>query len=283
MLFEGDYDGIVLRPRLAGITLLHETSDYVDLRVGAGVQWDTFVEYAVQRGYGGVENLSGVPGTVGAAPVQNIGAYGVEAGSCISRVEALQISTGKNLQLSREQCHFGYRDSVFKHELKRDAVITYVSFRLAKHPVVNTSYGPVREALLKVGDSSVSNVRHVILSIRESKLPAPDELGNAGSFFKNPEVSASKHASLLEQYPTLPAFSLPGGNFKVPAAWLIEQCGWKGKSMGMAGVHENQPLVLVNRGGASACDILALAYSIIRDVKAKFGIELRMEVNIVRS
>lgn len=282
VLFDGDFDGYIIKPDIKGIETEAEDGEYVVLRVGAGEDWDAFVEYTVRRNWGGLENLSLIPGTVGASPVQNIGAYGAEVGNSIVKVEGILLSTGERFSVTREECGFGYRESIFKKQLKGDAVITHVSYKLTKKPEVNISYAPVREAMMRRGEESIQAVREEIIKIRNGKLPDPKVQGNAGSFFKNPEVGAELFKQIQERYPEAPSFPLANGEVKIPAAWLIDQCGWKGKALGKAAVHHIQPLVLVNNGGATAGDILALAGKIILDVKEKFGVELAMEVNLVR-
>lgn len=282
ILFDGDFAGYIIKPEIKGIEITAEDDETVTLHVGAGEDWDAFVEYTVKNDWGGLENLSLIPGTVGASPVQNIGAYGAEVGNVIVSVEGVRLSTGQTFVVSREECRFGYRDSIFKNEMKGDAIITYVNFRLTKKPVANISYAPVREAMSRRNTETIQAVREEIINIRNSKLPDPKVQGNAGSFFKNPEVPAEVFERLRAEYPGIPSFPLANGDVKIPAAWLIDQCGWKGKALGKAAVHHIQPLVLVNNGGATAGDILALAGKIISDVKEKFGVELAMEVNLVR-
>lgn len=282
VLFADNYPGTILKPDIKGITISSEDDSSVCIHAGAGEDWDTFVEYTVKNNWGGLENLSLIPGTVGASPVQNIGAYGAEVGNCIVSVEGVMIPSGTAFCIAQSDCRFGYRDSVFKSVYKGSAVITYVNFRLSKHPVTNISYAPVREAMSRRNTDTIQAVREEIISIRNSKLPDPKVQGNAGSFFKNPEVSVDIFNDIKADYPNVPSFALPNGNVKIPAAWLIDQCGWKGKALGRAAVHHIQPLVLVNNGNASAEDILNLAKRIIADVRAKFNIELHMEVNVVK-
>lgn len=282
VLFAGDFDGYIIKPNIKGIVISSEDNANVYLRVGAGEDWDSFVEYTVKNNWGGLENLSLIPGTVGASPVQNIGAYGAEVGNCIVSVEGILLSTGNYFSVSRSECRFGYRDSIFKNEYKGDAIITHVNFCLSKNPVANISYAPVREAMTRRNTNTIQSVREEIINIRNSKLPDPKIQGNAGSFFKNPEVSVEQFNNLQAKYPNIPSFPLQNGDVKIPAAWLIDQCGWKGKAMGKAAVHHIQPLVLVNNGDATAQDILNLAKQIISDVKEKFNIELNMEVNLVK-
>lgn len=282
ILFDNEYHGIIIRPNIHGISIVNNNEKYIDIRVGAGEDWDSFVAYTVENNWGGLENLSLIPGTVGASPVQNIGAYGAEVKDCILNVEGLFVHSGCSFNYSREDCLFGYRNSIFKSRFKEDAIITYVTFRLSKHPQVNISYAPVRDAMAIRGTNTIQAVREEIINIRNSKLPDPKITGNAGSFFKNPEVPLKTFEELKANYPNIPSFPLDNGDVKIPAAWLIDQCGWKGKSLGRAAVHHIQPLVLINNGDATADDILLLARTIISDIKNKFGIELNMEVNYVK-
>lgn len=282
ILFDKQYNGTIIRPNIKGINIIAEDDDSIIIKAGAGEDWDSFVEYTVDNNWGGIENLSLIPGTVGASPVQNIGAYGAEAKDSILCVEGVFVSSGKTFNLSRAECQFGYRDSIFKSQFKGDAIITHVTFRLNKHPEINITYAPVREAMAKRGCNTIQAVREEIINIRNNKLPDPKVQGNAGSFFKNPEIPAKMFDNLKNKYPNIPSYPLVNGDIKIPAAWLIEQCGWKGKSLGRAAVHHIQPLVLVNNGEATADDILNLAETIISDIKEKFGIELNMEVNYVK-
>lgn len=281
ILFTKDYDGAIVRPLVLGIEIIHEDAEWVTIRVGAGVEWDTLVEYAVVRGWGGLENLSLIPGSVGASPIQNIGAYGAEAGNSISRVSYFNIESLTHEGIDGNQCRFGYRTSIFKTELKGRVVITHVDFRLSKNPKLSTHYGSIEEELSKLGGASLANVRRAVISIRSSKLPDPKELGNAGSFFKNPVVSVDKLNAIRRNNPQVPSFPIDGSWAKVPAGWLIEQCGWKGKKRGNAGVHSQQALVLVNHGGATGIQVLELASAIQESVVNRFGIELELEVNVV--
>lgn len=281
VLFTKDFEGLILYSKIVGKELVYEDHDFVYLRVGAGEDWDHFVDWTVEHGYGGIENLSLIPGHVGASPVQNIGAYGVEAKDVIDVVEAVHFETGKISKFLNEDCQFAYRDSVFKNELKGKYIITRVTFRLTKKPKFKLDYGAVLKHLeTNYGKPSLDKVRKTIIEIRESKLPDPEKLGNAGSFFKNPVVSEEKYTSLNGIYPDMPFYKLDGG-VKIPAAWLIDQCKLKGFKMGGAQVHTKQPLVLVNNGNASADDIVALAHHVRHTVKEKFGIALNPEVNFI--
>ena len=278
MLFMGNIEGVVVRPLMQGIEVVEQTSTDVVVRAGAGVVWDDLVAFAVEHGYYGLENLSGIPGTVGASPVQNVGAYGVEAGQIISKVEGVLISTGKEFRLCADECKFGYRNSIFKQELKGRAIVTAVEYRLKKKASLNLDYGLVRQRVSELGGASLSNVRKAIIEIRNSKLPAPKEQGSAGSFFKNPEVESYVANAILERYEQMPHYQLSDGRVKIPAGWLIEQAGWKGRSLGNAAVHSKQALVLVNKGSATGSDVMNLATAIRHDVYERFGIDLEMEV-----
>lgn len=276
ILLTGDVNGIVLKMEIKGVEVLDETETAVRVRVGAGENWHGFVLHSIAQGWGGVENLALIPGTVGAAPMQNIGAYGMEIKSVCVAVEAMDAQTGAIRTFSAEECRFGYRESVFKHELKGKYIITRVHFLLAKAPhALHIGYGDVKN----FQPTNIQEVADAVISIRRSKLPDPAEIGNSGSFFKNPVVSAQQFAELQQKYPEIPHFDAPDG-VKIPAAWLIERCGWKGKRLGNYGVHDRQALVLVNYGGASGAEILALADAIILSVQQTFGISLEKEVNV---
>ena len=280
-LFTEDFEGVVLYPTMKGCEVVREDGEHVWVRVGSGEVWDDFVEWCVECGYGGVENLSKVPGHVGATPVQNIGAYGLEAGESISRVEMVDILNGEKAIAEAKDCRFGYRDSIFKHEWRGRFVVTYVIFRLVKHPVFRLSYGNVREEVEKLGGASLRNVREAIVRIRERKLPDVKELPNAGSFFKNPVVGMEEAEALRARYPEIPMYAADGGRMKLAAGWLIEQAGWKGKVCGNAAVHDKQALVLVNRGGATGIEIARLANEVKKAVFVRFGVVLEPEVNII--
>lgn len=280
-LFTGNYNGMVLRPTVRGIALAEDMPREVLLRVGAGVRWDALVEFCVSKGLYGLENLSGIPGDVGGAAVQNIGAYGAEVSERIAKVEGLNIALRTPLALSSEECAFGYRDSIFKRELRGSAIITHVCFKLSKSPDFRLDYGDLRARVEAQGEPTLVNVRQAVLDIRAEKLPNPQQLGNAGSFFKNPVVSAARHDELLAQYADMPSHTLADGTVKLHAAWLIDQCGWKGKRVGNCGVHANQALVLVNHGGATGSEIAQLANDIKQSVSERFAIELEPEVTLV--
>jgi UDP-N-acetylmuramate dehydrogenase len=283
LLFTKDFDGLVIKISIGGIEKTDEDANHVYLKVGAGVVWHDLVIYCIENNYAGLENLSLIPGTVGAAPMQNIGAYGVEIKETFENLEALHIETGKIRNFTNADCVFGYRESVFKKELKGEYIITSVTFRLSKIPSFNTSYGAIQDTLkeMQVKELNLRAVSDAVIHIRKSKLPNPAEIGNAGSFFKNPEISRSHYESLQKQYPTIPGYTTSPETVKVPAGWLIEQCGWKGKIVGQTGVHKNQALVLVNYGGAQGNEIKALSEEVQKSVKEKFGIELQAEVNFI--
>ena len=282
LLFTEDFDGVVLYPSMRGFRVEEEDDECVRVSVGSGEVWDDFVEWAVEHGYGGVENLSLVPGHVGATPVQNIGAYGVEAGETIKRVEAVDLISGEKVEIGAEDCRFGYRDSIFKHEWRNRFVVTRVWFRLSKHPRFRLDYGSVRAEVEKLGgEVTPGKVREAVIRIREAKLPDVKSVPSAGSFFKNPVVEAGMAERLAEEYPGMPLYRLEDGRCKLAAGWLIEQCGWKGKSLGRAGVYEKQALVLVNRGGADGMEIARLANEIKKSVFVRFGVWIEPEVNVV--
>lgn len=283
ILLTKDFEGLVIKNSIGGIETTQEDGQNIWLKVGAGVNWHEFVMYAVDRGYGGIENLSLIPGTVGAAPMQNIGAYGVEIKEVFDSLDALNRSTLKVETFYLEDCQFGYRQSAFKHIHKGKYIITHVTFRLSKRPVLNTSYGAIEEVLSAEGTTNptIRDVSNAVIKIRRSKLPDPVEIGNAGSFFKNPVIGAIDFEGLKAEFPEIPGFELPSDQVKVPAAWLIQSCGWKGKRIGDIGVHVNQALVLVNYGMGSGQDLKNLAITIQKSVAEKFGIELEMEVNVV--
>ncbi len=276
-------DKLVIKITIGGIEVKEDTVEYTTLRAGAGVNWHDFVMFCIRHRYAGVENLSLIPGTVGATPIQNIGAYGVEVRETITGVTAVHLQTAELRHFSNEECKFGYRDSVFKNELKGQYIITHVDFRLSKIPAFNVSYGAIRDTLreMKVEELSLAAVSEAVCHIRRSKLPDPVKIGNAGSFFKNPEIPKAQYEALKEQYATMPGYITSDATVKVPAGWLIEQCGWKGRQVRQAGVHKDQALVLVNHGGATGNDIYQLAQAVQHSVEEKFGIRLHPEVNIV--
>ena len=283
VLLTKDFDGLVLHNNLKGMTVLKEDDRSLILKVAAGEVWHDLVLYTIQNGYGGLENLSLIPGRVGASPMQNIGAYGVELKDVFYELEAWNIEKEQIEIFSADQCQFGYRESIFKNSYKDQYIILYVSFQLQKNPVVNVSYGAIEDTLKTMGvdHPGIKEVSDAVIAIRSSKLPNPAEIGNAGSFFKNPVVLNSKVAELKKKHPNMPSYPIDELHTKVPAGWLIEQAGWKGKRISNYGVHKNQALVLVNYGGAQGNDIKELAFDIQKDVLEKFGIEINPEVNFI--
>lgn len=283
LLFTHHPAGLVIRNAIKGTEISRVFKNKVWVKAGGGVVWHDFVCWAVEHNLGGIENLSLIPGTVGAAPVQNIGAYGVELKDVFVNLEAVELETGKVRHFTATQCQFGYRDSVFKREAKGKYCITSVTFSLTtgKHKI-NTSYGDIQRTLeqMQVQSASIADVSRAVVQIRSSKLPDPAKIGNCGSFFKNPEVDRNVLDRLKPQFPNIIAYDLPDGRVKIPAGWLIEQCGWKGKRVGNTGSYEKQALVLVNYGGATGQEVKNLAYAIIDSVEKTFGIRLDTEVNI---
>lgn len=280
LLFKGDYDGVVLHSAIKGIEIEEEMEDEVLVRVGAGEVWDDFVAFAVEKGWGGVENLSLIPGEVGASAVQNIGAYGVEAKDVIALVEGVELKSGQKRYFGTIECDYSYRQSIFKNHLKGRYAITFVTFRLQKHPVLKLEYGNIKSVIGDKENLTIADVRQAIIDIRNAKLPDPKVMGNAGSFFMNPVVSREKFLELQSQYPSMPFYEVADG-VKIPAGWMIDQCGWKGKSMGKAAVHDKQALVLVNLGGASSEEIVALSDAVCKSVMDKFGVSIHPEVNFI--
>lgn len=283
VLFTKDFDGIVVLNKLKGVEILDENSDDVLIRCMSGEIWHDLVLFTVERDLWGIENLSLIPGTVGAAPMQNIGAYGAELKNVLENVEAFMIETGEKRIFSKEECELSYRDSIFKNSLKDKYFISAVTLKLSKKEQKNISYKALLDHLDKnrIEVKSSKDISNAVSHIRRSKLPDPKVIGNAGSFFKNVFVEKSELEKLQKKYSEMPYF-LEGGVVKIPAGWLIEQCGWKGRKEGNVGVHDRQALVLVNHGGAEGREILDLAEKIIADVKAKFGLELVPEVNLIR-
>ena len=280
LLFKGDFAGTVLHSAIRGIEIVEEKGDEVLVRVGAGEVWDDFVAWAVAQGLGGVENLSLIPGEVGASAVQNIGAYGVEAKDVIALVEAVELQNGQKRVFGTLECDYAYRQSIFKKQLKGKYAITYVTYRLQKKPQLKLEYGNIKAVLGEKKDLTIADVRQAIIDIRNAKLPDPKVQGNAGSFFMNPVVSREKFLSIQKDYPNMPFYEVEGG-VKIPAGWMIDQCGWKGKSLGRAGVHDKQALVLVNLGGATSDEIITLCETVCKDVYEKFGVEIHPEVNLI--
>jgi UDP-N-acetylmuramate dehydrogenase len=282
VLFTKDFDGLVILNKLKGIEILTQDSDTATIRAMGGEIWHDLVNFTVERGWWGVENLALIPGTVGAAPIQNIGAYGVELKDTLLNVEAFDINTGEKKIFNKEECEFGYRDSVFKNRLKNKYFITAITLKLSKVEKKNINYKILQEYLEKnkIEVKNSKDVSNAIVVIRKSKLPDPKIIGNAGSFFKNVFIATTKFKKLLEKYPEMPYFE-EDNIVKIPAGWLIEQCGWKGKRIGNVGVHEKQALVLVNHGGATGREIIEMADNIVSSVKEKFGLELVPEVNLI--
>lgn len=281
LLFTGDYDGTVLHSRIKHVDYLSRDSRHVMISVGAGVVWDDFCAEMARCGYYGSENLSLIPGQVGAAAVQNIGAYGVEVESIIHEVETIEVSTGKRRVFPNVECRYGYRDSVFKNGLRGQYIVTAVVFRLSTLPVIHLDYGPLQQLRSLAAPPTAQAIRDAVIGIRRSKLPDPAQLGSAGSFFKNPVVPVDVFQGLQATYADIPHFPVSEQEVKIPAAWLIEQCGWKGRRHGGAAVYEKQPLILVNPGNATPADIMELASLIEQSVKERFGIQLHPEVNYI--
>ena len=295
LLLTGDYQGTVLHSSIMGVEVLgngelaaaeHDDAllnpEFVFLRCGSGEVFDDVVAYAVEHGYHGAENLSIIPGEVGASAVQNIGAYGVEAKDIIYKVEAVEIATGRVVVFDNQDCRYSYRQSRFKHEWKDKYLVTHVVYRLSRSFVPDLDYGNIRASLAAkhIENPTAQQLRDVIIEIRNAKLPDPKVQGNAGSFFMNPIVEKAKFEELAAQYPGMPHYTIDEEHEKIPAGWMIDQCGWKGKSLGRAGVHDKQALVLVNRGGATGEEIVNLCETIRKDVKQKFGIDIHPEVNV---
>ncbi len=280
LLFRNDYKGTVIHPDIKGIRIINENELYVDIESFCGENWDSFVQYCCEHNYSGIENLSLIPGTVGSAPVQNIGAYGVEAKDRILWVEGIDIETGDKKKLLNKDCKFGYRNSIFKQELRGKFIIFSVAFRLDKNPGFNLNYGNLETIFNSKEKKDLINLRKCIIEIRESKLPDPKETGNAGSFFKNPVVDAENFSALKDQYPDIPSYPSEE-KIKIPAAWLIEKAGWKGVRENQTGTWPKQPLVIVNYGNATGDEIYTFSEKIQSAVKDLFQIELEREVKII--
>ncbi|MFA6870761.1 MAG: UDP-N-acetylmuramate dehydrogenase [Bacteroidaceae bacterium] len=281
LLFLSDFDGAILHSAIGGIEIVQETPTAVFVRVGAGIVWDDFVAWAVEHELGGIENLSYIPGEVGASAVQNIGAYGVEAKDVIHQVTTLDLATLEPRVFSNEECKFAYRQSIFKGKDKGKYIVTSVDFCLQKNPVFQLSYGNISKELAAYKTLSLAIIRQVIVAIRKSKLPEPKEEGNAGSFFMNPVVSKAKFHLLHQEYPEMPYYEVDAERVKIPAGWLIDQCGWKGKTIGRVGVHSKQALVLVNKGGATGKEVVHLSKEICKSVAERFAITISPEVNFI--
>ncbi len=283
ILLTQDFKGMVVKMNLKGIEKVYENEDNVWLKTNSGEIWHDFVIHCVAENLGGVENLSLIPGCIGAAPMQNIGAYGAEIKDTVDEVMAVEINTGKLVKFSNAECEFGYRESVFKQKFKGKYIIVSVTFKLNKNPVINAQYGAISEVLQQKGinNPSIKDISNAVIEIRQSKLPDPKILGNSGSFFKNPEIPLALFQQLKLNYPSMPGYPVNEENIKVPAGWLIEQCGYKGKVIGNTGAHKNQALVLVNYGNASGYEIYRVAMEIQNSVRDKFGVFIIPEVNII--
>ncbi|MCX2742349.1 UDP-N-acetylmuramate dehydrogenase [Mangrovivirga sp. M17] len=283
VLFKNNPQGLTVVNKITGIEVVQETDKEVELSVGAGEIWHDFVLYCLDHKYYGIENLSLIPGTVGAAPMQNIGAYGVEIKEVFKHLDAVHRETKELERFNNEECQFGYRTSVFKTSQRDNYIIARVNFILSKVPAPNISYGAISNTLEEMGISSPTprDVSNAVIQIRSSKLPDPKQIGNAGSFFKNPSIPSEEYARLKTKFPEIPGYSQPDETVKVPAGWLIEQCGWKGKKVGNTGAHKKQALVLVNYGNAKGQEIYDLSEQILKSVHDKFGIDLEREVNII--
>lgn len=282
ILFSGDFDGLVIRNRIEGIEVKEQGVDMVLVKAGAGVVWDDLVHHCIDHGYGGIENLVLIPGSVGASPIQNIGAYGVELKDVFHSLEALDVNSGDIRSFGKEECVFAYRDSIFKKELKGKYIILSVSLLLSRDHDPDISYGAILDELKAMGVDrpGIREVGEAVTAIRQRKLPDPEEVGNAGSFFKNPVITEKKYHEIRNRYPDMPSYKGALGLVKIPAGWMIEQCAWKGQTLGNAAVHDRQALVLVNKGNATGKEVLRLARRIKASVFDEFGIDLEMEVNV---
>jgi UDP-N-acetylmuramate dehydrogenase len=284
ILLTQDFDGLVLVNQLKGINILHEADDQITLSVASGEDWHSLVMHCVQNNWGGIENLALIPGTVGAAPMQNIGAYGVEVKDVIDQVQGIELASGNEMTFSNAACSFGYRESIFKHALKEKIFISSVTLTLTKKKHrLRMDYGAIQDTLKAMGVEApaIQTIAQAVMSIRQSKLPDPRITGNSGSFFKNPTITVEHYELLLEQFPTMPGYRIENQFVKIPAGWMIESCGWKGKKLKHAGVHHQQALVIINDGEATGEEILALSRAIQDDVFKKFSIHLTPEVNII--
>jgi len=283
ILFGGDFDGLVLKVNILGKEIIKEDDEHVWIRFGAGENWHESVLYAVENNWGGIENMSLIPGTIGAAPIQNIGAYGTELKDVFYQVDGVMLDDLQPFSLNLDECNFGYRDSIFKNELKSKTLISHVTLRLTKEHTINASYGAIAEVLKSknISAPNIKDISEAVIEIRQSKLPDPKELGNAGSFFKNPTIKNPHFREIKMSYPNCPGYPQPNDHTKVPAGWLIEQCGWKGKRVGETGAHAKQALVLVNYGNATGKEILNLSKQIQDSVYVKFGIKIEREVTLL--
>jgi len=283
ILFTKDFDGLVILNNIKGKEIISQNQQSIFLKIGAGENWHELVMYCVDNGWGGIENLSLIPGNTGTAPMQNIGAYGVEIKETFLELEALEISSGKIVKFNNSDCEFGYRESVFKNKMKNQYIILNITLELKKNPVLNINYGDVKAILesQNIKNPAIKEVSNAIIRIRQSKLPDPKKIGNSGSFFKNPLVSLNQLELIKKNYPNVVNYEINENEFKIAAGWLIERAGWKGKKFNNYGVHEKQALVLVNYGLANGMEIFDLSEKIILDIKDKFGITLEREVNII--
>ena len=282
LLFVNDFHGAVIHPVTQGVSIASQNGK-VMVTAMAGVIWDDLVNHCVGHGWYGLENLSLIPGTVGASAVQNIGAYGVEAKDVIASVGVVDIQTGSKMEIEAASCNYSYRSSNFKNKWKGKYLVTHVTYQLSTEFVPHLDYGNIRDVLAAKGihQSTAADVRNAIIGIRTEKLPDPQVEGNAGSFFLNPVIPLAQFEALRKEYPSIPSYPVDGQNVKIPAAWLIDQCGWKGKTLGAAGVHHKQALVLVNKGGATGGEIMALCDAIVKDVRSRFGVLISPEVNVL--
>jgi UDP-N-acetylmuramate dehydrogenase len=284
IVFRNDFDGLIIRSEENKIQVTKQTEDDIHIQVAAGMVWHDLVTICLENNWGGIENLSLIPGTVGAAPIQNIGAYGAEVKDVVVKVDGILLNTGSSRSLTNADCKFSYRESIFKHELNKIFFISSVTLRMTKKThKINSSYEALNMRLTQhnIASPTIHDVARTVIEIRKSKLPDPSLIGNAGSFFKNPAVTSHQLKSLQQSYPTIPFYPFENQMFKVPAGWLIEKCGWKGKRIDQVGVHEQQALVIVNHGGASGEEIFRLSEQIVSDVKEKFGLMLTREVNVI--
>ncbi len=283
ILFTKDFNGLVILNNIKGKEIVDQNDDSIILKIGAGENWHELVMYCVDNGWGGIENLSLIPGNTGTAPMQNIGAYGVEIKETFVELEALEISSGKIVKFSNSECEFGYRESVFKNKMKNKYIILNITLELNKNPILNINYGDVKAILetKKIETPTIKDVSNAIISIRQRKLPDPKKIGNSGSFFKNPIIDINLLKLIEGKYPNVVSYKINENEFKIAAGWMIEKAGWKGKKFNNFGVHENQALVLVNYGLANGKEIFNLSEKIILDIKEKFGITLEREVNII--
>ena len=283
ILFTSNFDGLVIKNEIKGIEIIKETNDIVEVQIGAGVNWHEFVIHAVNNKWGGIENMSLIPGNCGTAPMQNIGAYGVEIKDTFVSLNAYEIETGKIVSFDRKRCEFGYRDSVFKNDFKDQYIILDIRLRLQKKPTLNTKYGDINNTLIKnkVSNPTIKDISDAVIEIRTSKLPDPKKIGNAGSFFKNPIISQGQFKEIKMKFPEIVSYPVNEQKVKLAAGWLIEKAGWKGKNFGNYGVHKKQSLVLVNYNSANGREIFNLSQEILEDVFNKFQVKLEREVNIL--